>query len=145
MSRIEQYALDLGDGTPPTIALDSRTGRPLGLNGKPMPVKPKPHNGAEMRNKAIQQAIENEKEAWRELHNKELAIFLAVRTAATFIAEDFRVWFMARGNEAPHHHNVWGAMWMAASRRGLVVKTGHSRQMREVRSHARDTTEWVGP
>jgi hypothetical protein len=33
MTRIDQYTLDLSDGGPRTVALDSKTGKPLGTDG----------------------------------------------------------------------------------------------------------------
>jgi len=143
MSRVKQYALDLGEG-PRIVALDSKTSRPLDANGKPMPMRFKALTATALRNEAIQRVIENEKKAWHELHDNELTVFLAERGTVPFIAEDFRHWFMARGNAAPHHPNVWGAVWMAAARHDMVAKTGHYRSPKDVHSHARLTTEWRG-
>lgn len=98
-----------------------------------------------VRDSAIERVMEHEKKAWRELHDKELAAFLIERGSDPFLPEDFRRWFIERGNERPHHPNVWGAMWMQAARQGLVVKTGQYRHMQDLRSHARITTEWVRP
>lgn len=97
------------------------------------------------RDDAIDLVVDNERKAWRELHDRELAVFLIQQGNAAFLPEDFRRWFLARGNPHPHHHNVWGAMWMSAARQGLVKKTGCYRHMQEIRSHARITTEWVKP
>lgn len=97
------------------------------------------------RDAGIGLAVDNERKAWRELHDKELAVFLIQQGGKAFLPEDFRRWFLARGNRHPHHPNVWGAMWMSAARQGLVAKTGRYRHMQDVRSHARITTEWAKP
>jgi hypothetical protein len=141
MSRVEQYALDLGEG-PRVVALDSKTGRPLDANGKPMPWKTKPLTATALRNEAIQRVIDNEKKAWHELHDTQLVAFLAEKGKTPFIAEEFRHWFIERGNAGPHHPNVWGAVWMAAARQDLIIKTGRYRSPHDVNSHARLTTEW---
>ena len=39
----------------------------------------------------------------------------------------------------PHHHNAWGGATMKAVRDGLLVPTGEYEQMRDPRSHARET------
>jgi hypothetical protein len=142
MSRIEQYALDLGEG-PRIVALDSKTGRPLDADGKPMPMRSRPLTATQLRNVAIQRVMDNERHAWHELHDKELIAFLHEKGTKPFIAEDFRRWFMARGNAAPHHPNVWGATWMSASRQDLIMKTGRWRSPQDAPSHARPTSEWM--
>jgi hypothetical protein len=156
MSRIDQYTLDLGDNAPRMVAYDSKTAKPYIDGERPKPKRrraslvqaPRVHSASASnaaRDTGISQALQNEREAWRALHDKELALFLIEKGAATFLSEDFRRWFVARGNVGPHHHNVWGAMWMAAARQGLVIKSGEYRHMRDVRSHARLTTEWMKP
>jgi hypothetical protein len=97
------------------------------------------------RNAAINLVAANERKAWRELHDRELAVFLSRMGSTAFLPEDFRRWFLARGNKHPHHPNVWGAMWMSAARQGLVAKTGRYRHMQDLRSHARITAEWAKP
>ena len=146
MSRIDQLTLPLADGIPPWISYDSKTARPY-VNGKPPRVKPRKRplgqTARTMRDGAISQVTENEKLAWRELHDRELVAFLIEQDGAPFIAENFRQWFTERGNEPPHHPNVWGAMWMAATRGSKLVRTGRMLPPQDTHSHARLTTEWV--
>jgi hypothetical protein len=144
MARIDQFTLDLGDGAPRVTSFDSETYKAR----RKQPLRPpdwlKPPRGSTARDAAIAQVSENEKREWRQLHDQELSRFLGEKGGAAFITEDFRQWFMKRGNPAPHHPNVWGAMWMHATQQGLVLKTGRQRHMQDLRSHARLTTEWVG-
>ena len=115
------------------MSYDSKTAKPY-VNGeppKPAPRRKKTANAA--RDEAIDLVTQNERKAWRELHDKELSRFLVERERATFLAEDFRNWFMAQGNEAPHHPNVWGAMWMA---RRAARPGGQDRQIPHAAGHA---------
>lgn len=56
-----------------------------------------------------------------------------------FTGEDVRNYLLSRDYPKPHHHNVWGAVMMEAAKRGLIVKTGEWRQMKNRKSHARAT------
>lgn len=160
MSRIDQFTLDLGDGAPRLVSYDSKSAKPLDADGNPPPRRRKAEGVLKMppstfrttvrpakavRDAAIEQVLENERRAWRELHDKELTAFLIEKGATAFLAEDFRRWFIARGHEAPHHPNVWGAVWMAAARQGHMAKTGRYLAPQDVHSHARLCTEWTKP
>jgi hypothetical protein len=57
-------------------------------------------------------------------------------------SEELREWLALAGLEPPHHHNTWGALTMAAVRRGLLEDTGRTGQMRGPKSHARRTPIW---
>lgn len=52
--------------------------------------------------------------------------------------EQIRARVLAQGI-SPHHHNGWGALIMAAVKRGVLVHTGRSTAMAAVKSHARRT------
>jgi hypothetical protein len=94
------------------------------------------------RDRAVERVTLKERKEWRELHDRELMLFLVRRGSVPFLAEDFRAFFARRGHPNPHHPNVWGAMWFAAARDGVVVKTGKYLPMQDRRSHARVTAEW---
>lgn len=60
-----------------------------------------------------------------------------------FITEDFRRWWMGRGNFIePRHHNAWGAFTAAMLKAGLIRPTGRVRAAASVKSHARKMLEW---
>ena len=99
-------------------------------------------DGKPARNAACNVVTDNEKLAWHALHDRELAVFLDQQGGQPFLPEDFRRWFLERGNEGPHHPNVWGAMWLQRANAGWVEKTGGFRQMACRTSHARLTSEW---
>lgn len=98
--------------------------------------------GHEARDASLALVIEHERQAWRTLHDTELLRFLVLRAGHHFITEDFRRWFLERGNEPPHHPNVWGAMWRRCAAAGWIVKTGTTRTLIGRVSHARLTQEW---
>lgn len=52
--------------------------------------------------------------------------------------EDIRVYCQALRLE-PKHPNAWGALINVLVKRGLIQKTGEYRQMKDKRSHARET------
>lgn len=87
-------------------------------------------------------AIAHERAAWRSLHDTELLRFLVLQGGQPFTPEAFRRWFLERGNEEPHHPNVWGALWLRCARMGWIVKTGTYRNTTLRTSHARITPEW---
>lgn len=100
-------------------------------------------SGKAGRDAGISQAVERERLEWRMLHDRELHTWLLQKRVAaeTFLPEDFRKHLLELV-KPPHHPNVWGAMWMAAVKRGWVKRTGQYRQMKDPSSHARVTAEW---
>lgn len=152
MGTIAQLTLDLGDGAPRSVAIDTKTARLVddlvatqqrkAERQQRMASRAVKTSATVERDKAINLVLDNEKQAWRELHDKELAAFMVERDKP-FCAEDFRLWFLARGNEPPHHHNVWGACWMGAMRKGLIAKTGEHLNAHTVASHARLVVQWT--
>lgn len=60
-----------------------------------------------------------------------------------FITEDFRKWWIERGDfRKPRHHNAWGAFTHALRRAGLIRPTGDVKAAASVKSHARKMLEW---
>jgi hypothetical protein len=60
-----------------------------------------------------------------------------------FITEDFRKWWMDRGDYfEPRHHNAWGAFTASMLKGGLIRPTGRVRAAASVKSHARKMLEW---
>lgn len=56
--------------------------------------------------------------------------------------EDVRAYAEMRGLSRPPSPNAWGAVALAMSRYGLVVRTGVYRKSRAVKSHARQQPVW---
>lgn len=56
--------------------------------------------------------------------------------------EDVRAYAELRGLPAPPSPNAWGAVALAMSKRGQIIKTGQWESSRSVRSHARAQPMW---
>ena len=69
------------------------------------------------------------------------AIIEIKRMRGTFIGEEIRL-AVEYIIGAPHHYNAWGAIINIAVRQHVLLKTGHYRQMKTKRSHARATPEY---
>jgi hypothetical protein len=59
------------------------------------------------------------------------------------IGEDVARILSEHGLPPPHHHNCWGGLISGLVMRGLLSKTGKQRQMRKVKSHARQSPVYV--
>lgn len=96
---------------------------------------------AQERDAAMAGVLAAEKEANAEWLRRYYAFveLRAPRAPGPFTGEDVRRAWTAMGLPQPHHHNVWGAAFNGAVRRGLVVATGDYDHMCGVRSHARKT------
>jgi hypothetical protein len=71
-----------------------------------------------------------------------MARVIATERAGTIVTgEDMRRLIRAR-IEAPHHHNVWGAVTRDLVRDGILEPTGHWTAMATKRSHARRTPQY---
>ena len=60
----------------------------------------------------------------------------------SFTAEDIRLQFEKLGL-IPTHPNAWGALTNSLVKRGIIKKTGQYRQMKDPRSHARETAVYT--
>lgn len=60
----------------------------------------------------------------------------------TCTGEGMRNWLLANGLDAPSSPHAWGALTVAAVKRGVLQDTGRVVQMTDVRSHARRTPLW---
>jgi hypothetical protein len=83
---------------------------------------------------------EEERAAWMDEATAGLVEYAA--SHATFMAEQFRYWWLFTGNAAPHSEKVWGAVIMRAARRGLIVNTGVYRKASSAMSHAHALPLW---
>ena len=75
---------------------------------------------------------------WRDQVDAAIARYAAAGFG--FTSDDIRA--VVTGQ--PHHDNAWGARFAAASRLGLIVKTGNYRQSARVPGHARAIAVWRG-
>jgi DNA polymerase len=120
-----------GNGVPPPSP-------PFG--GRPPPRRSSPFDAAASRaarDTALDQIADNAGD-WM---NRALTEIASLPRGWTGIGEDFRI-HVETVVGPPHHHNATGALINAAARRQLIHRTGNSRPMQLVRSHARDSAEW---
>lgn len=98
--------------------------------------QPKPKSQAEAkRDAALAEVLEN---AGPDFGDQ--VQYIAERERGQLVTgEDIRLYCEAAG-VVPHHHNAWGAAIMRLVRRGTLVDTGRTRNMRSKKSHARKTT-----
>jgi len=57
----------------------------------------------------------------------------------TGIGEDFRNWLTEAGVPAPRSPNAWGSLFMTMTKRGVLVKTGEYRPMKDPKSNGRSS------
>jgi hypothetical protein len=96
--------------------------------------------GRMARDDGMQLALFNESEPWIERAWRELLAF--AERNQTFYLEDFRLEWAAKGNERPHHPNVWGALSSRLKKEGYAW-TGIHRPSVDPRSHARAMPQWA--
>jgi hypothetical protein len=92
------------------------------------------------RDKALKKVVANAGQQWQAEALDSLRYY--AKTHGNIIAEDFRVWWLRRGNDKPHHHNAWGALFRIAAQQGWLEMTNTIRSMSTVRSHARKSPVW---
>lgn len=90
------------------------------------------------RDDALVRVLTNESEDW---HHTALMAIRRLPVGWKGIGEDIRKHVQDCGVSAPHHHNCWGALIMAAHRLGLIKRTDGWRNMRTKKSHARSSPE----
>lgn len=56
--------------------------------------------------------------------------------------EDMRMWLREAGLSEPTHHNAWGALIKKAVSKQLIADTGHTRNLKTEKSHARRSPIW---
>lgn len=96
--------------------------------------------GTMSRDEALEQVSDHNR-AWLDRALKVLPYMKREHEVAT--GEGMRVWLRANGLEEPQHPNAWGALTMAAVRRGLIADTGRVVKMTlNDKSHGRRTPVW---
>lgn len=87
-------------------------------------------------------AVVNENnEDWRVLAHR---VFGRVFKTGEFVTgEDMRTRLTDYGLPRPKSSNAWGGLTSSLVKSGRLRDTGHTRQMADLRSHARRTPLWV--
>lgn len=98
--------------------------------------------GRTLRDTGAALALQNAGNEWHDL-----AVGVALQLFASAgdrgaLFEDVREYATQRGLAAPPSPNAWGAVCLAMSKRGLIVKTGELRSSRLASSHARAAAVW---
>lgn len=98
------------------------------------------HEGQRLKERGIQQAIDNEPEQWKQ--GALAALERYCRHTRTFCAEDFRLAFMIRGGTSPHVPNVWAGLMRAAQSKGWIQATGRFVPAKSPGTHAHRVQEY---
>jgi hypothetical protein len=92
---------------------------------------------------AIQRATDHQEKrlpGWNERALKMLMYFS--RITDDFITEDFRYWAEKNGLEEPGEPRAYGGIVLKASRMGMIIPTGHFRNMKNPKSHENPKRVW---
>lgn len=141
MSRIDQYTLDLGDNAPRIVAYDSKTARPLDIDGKPIAAKRAPSKvryapiDHTTRARAARKLGDEGAERARGKADRECPGF-SVRVLAfianfarmqmhgsTFLGEDL-VNMMKANDIVPPDDRAFGSLFAKAIRDGFITPVG---------------------
>jgi len=85
------------------------------------------------------------KNAGHDWHDKAMQLateFFAQVGHAGALFEDVREFATLRGVPHPPSPNAWGAVFLAMSKRKLIIKTGELRASKATKSHARAQPVW---
>jgi hypothetical protein len=99
--------------------------------------------GRARRDEGVEQVEENERESWTEDALGMLVTIMPRGAEAT--SELIRLALGSFGLDPPHSPNCWGALTLAAVRRGLLVDTGRIAQAHDPKSHACRVPVWRRP
>lgn len=94
--------------------------------------------GREIRDAKLKQVLDNAGDDWKD----QVACFVKENMSGEITGEDIRL-RCAEAGIFPPHHNAWGAMINILVRGGVLIKTGKYRQMKDPRSHARETKTYL--
>lgn len=94
--------------------------------------------GKRARDEELERVLRNAGTDWKQ---KATAIVLSM-AGSTVLGEDIRL-ACTRRDVRPHHHNAWGGFVSSLVRDGILRPTGRMRNMAAVRSHGRQTFEYV--
>lgn len=89
------------------------------------------------RDEGVDRVDANSHQQWMDAVDAEIRNLASFGLA--FTSDDVR----AAGLGEPHHDNAWGARFIAAAKRGEIVKVGHQQSTRRS-GHARTIAQWKG-
>ena len=96
--------------------------------------------GRARKEEATSRVLDNAGDEWK---NRAMNVLLYVAdTTDDFIADDVVVEAEKLGLPEPHHRNAWGSLFLLASKRKYIKKTGETRPTRRPRGHARYYPVW---
>lgn len=87
-------------------------------------------------------ASDNAGQTWNERASQIACSFFRAAGEDGALFEDVRAYAELLGLPEPPSPNAWGAVALAMSKRGQIVKTGVYAQSKSVRSHARAQPLW---
>lgn len=100
--------------------------------------------GETLRDNGLRVALDAAPDPWAAQAKREIVRLASQRVP--FTSEDVtRSVGLPRGTVSSNANNAVGALIAAASRRGLIVRTGQRVRSKRASSHAAELTEWVGP
>ena len=96
----------------------------------------------ELRDAGVDTALDNAGAKWRARAYTHVIRRFDMAGADGCLFETARTFAEECGVGPPPHHNAWGALCLALSRQGLLVKTGQYVSSKTIRSHARVSPLW---
>lgn len=96
----------------------------------------------ELRDAGVNLALDNAGAKWRAAAYTHVIKRFDLAGAEGCLFETARTFAEDCGVGAPPHHNAWGALCLALSRQGIIVKTGQYVKSKTTRSHARVSPLW---
>ncbi len=96
----------------------------------------------ELRDAGASLALDNAGAAWRARAYTHVIRRFDMAGVDGCLFETARTFAEECGVGPPPHHNSWGALCLALSRQGLLVKTGQYVNSKSARSHARVSPLW---
>ena len=96
----------------------------------------------ELRDAGVDMALDNAGAAWRARAYTHVIRRFDMAGVDGCLFETARTFAEECGVGPPPHHNAWGALCLALSRQGLLVKTGQYVSSKTARSHARVSPLW---
>lgn len=96
----------------------------------------------DLRDAGAASALVNAGPAWHERAAKLAAAFFTHAGGNGALFESARDYAVACGLEQPPSPNAWGAVTLAMSKRGTIIRTGSYLKSEAVKSHARMQPVW---
>ena len=99
------------------------------------------------RDEGIARVDGNVHQQWKDVVDRTIKVF--ADSGTEFTSDDIRAWVTSENCDCPpavsepHHHNAWGARFVAARKAGLIEKVGHRESARPA-GHARTVAVWRG-